>query len=229
MPCLTVAADAPLLARLEAVAARYAEGADPGHDLLHVCRVTENARRIGAAEGADLDVVLPAALLHELVNLPKDHPDSPRSGERCAEEAGVVLRAEGVAPKHIEAICYAIRVHPFSLGVVLPETAEARILQDADRLDALGAVGIARVFSTGATMGRPFYAPEDPFCVERAPDDKQWTLDHFYRKLLRLPDTLHTPTARAMATERAAFLRTYLDELAREIGSDSGLPLPTAT
>ena len=204
------------LTRLRTRAAQASVGAETGHDFLHVRRVMENAHRIGEAEGTDLSIVLPAALLHELVNLPKDHPDSPRSGERCAEEAAVVLRDEGCPPEKIDAICYAIRVHPFSLGV-LPETLEAKVLQDADRLDALGAIGIARVFSTGNAMGRPFYAPEDPFCVHRAPDDKQWTLDHFYRKLLRLPEVLHTATARTMAQERTVFLRAFLAQLAREI------------
>ncbi len=205
------------LSRLEAVARERGQGADPGHDFLHVRRVAENARRIAAAEGADLDIALPAALLHELFNYPKDHPDSALSGEVCAAEAARVLEAEGFAIGQAEAICECIRVHSFSRGLA-PDTLEGRVLQDADRLDALGAVGIARCFATGTTMRRPFYAEADPLCRTRPPDDTQWTLDHFTRKLLRLPDTLHTDTARALAQERAAFLQTFLDQFAREIG-----------
>jgi uncharacterized protein len=204
------------LRRLEAIAAERCAAAEPGHDLLHVLRVTANARRIAAAEGADMDIVLPAALLHELFNYPKDHPESHLSGDVCAAEAAKVLAAEGYPERQAEAICYCIRVHSFSRGI-LPETLEAKVLQDADRLDAIGAIGIARCFSTGAEMGRPFYDPADPFCERRAPDDKQWTLDHFYRKLLKIPATLHTETARALAGERVRFLEVFLAQLGREI------------
>ena len=203
--------------RLVEIARGAAQTAEAAHDFGHVKRVVASARLIAETEGADINVVLPAALMHELVSLPKDHPDSPRSGVLCAERAADVLRAEGYPEGQVEAIAYCIRVHPFSLGV-MPETLEARVLQDADRLDALGAIGIARCFSVGADMGRPFYDPEDPVCVARAPDDKRWTLDHFPKKLLRLPDALHTESARAMARERAAFIEVFLMQLGREIG-----------
>jgi len=204
--------------RLEEIAREAAQTAESAHDFGHVRRVAASARLFAEAEGADVDIVLPAALLHELVSLPKDHPDSPRSGLLCAERAADVLRGEGYPRGHVEAIAYCIRVHPFSLGVV-PETLEAKVLQDADRLDALGAIGIARCFAVGADMKRPFYDPEDPFCRARKPDDKRWTLDHFYKKLLRLPDALHTEAARAMARERAAFIGAFLAQLGREIGA----------
>jgi uncharacterized protein len=157
---------------------------------------------------------LPAALLHELFNHPKGHPESHLSGERCADEAAAVLRAESWP--EIDAISYCIRVHSFSRGI-FPETLEAKILQDADRLDAIGAVGIARCFATCADMKRPFYAPEDPFCRAREPDDKEWGLDHFYRKLLKIPDGLHTATARQLAQQKVQFMQLFLDQLAREI------------
>ncbi len=203
--------------RLEEIAREAARTAEPAHDFGHVRRVAANARAIAEAEGADFGIVLPAALLHELFSYPKDHPDSPRSGEVCAERAADVLRAEAFSEALIEPVCYCIRVHPFSLGIV-PETLEAKVLQDADRLDALGAIGIARCFAVGGALGRPFYDPEDPFARARPLDDKRWTLDHFGRKLLRLPETLHTETARAMARERAAFIRAFLAQLGREIG-----------
>jgi len=91
------------------------------------------------------------------------------------------------------------------------------VLQDADRLDAIGAIGVARCFATCASMGGPLYAPEDPFCDGREPDDKAWGVDHFFRKLLRIPEHLSTPTGRAMAGERVAFLRAYLEQLRREV------------
>lgn len=212
--------DPDRLHRLEEIAREAARTAEPAHDLGHVRRVAVSAKAIAEAEGADLTVVLPAALLHEMVSLPKDHPDSPRSGALCAERAADVLRGEGYPEPLIKPIAYCIRVHPFSLGVV-PETLEAKVLQDADRLDALGAVGIARCFAVGAVLNRPFYDPEDPFARARLLDDKRWTLDHFYKKLLHLPETLHTETAQAMARERRAFLEAFLAQLGREIG-DTG-------
>jgi uncharacterized protein len=203
--------------RLQAEALTCAADADAAHDALHVRRVMANVRRIAPAEGADTDVAVTAALLHELFNYPKDHPDSSRSGDVCAEHALELLRAHGFDASFSERVAYCIRVHSFSRGI-FPETLEARVLQDADRLDAIGAIGVARCFATTATMRRPFYAADDPFCRSRPPEDKLWAVDHFYKKLLRIGEGLHTATARALAGERLAFLRQFLDQLEREIG-----------
>lgn len=203
--------------RLEALADGRDTGADPAHDGLHVRRVAFLAGRIGAAEGANLSVVVPAALLHELFSYPKKHPNAAQSGEICAARAGDALRNEGYPQPQTDAVCECIRVHSYSGGID-PGGRDAQVLQDADRLDALGALGIARCFATGTTMQRPFYAPQDPFCRARTPDDALWTVDHFYRKLLHLPETLHTPTARALAQSRVAFLETFLDQMAQELG-----------
>ncbi len=191
-------------------------GAEPAHDALHVARVVANARRIAVAENADVDVCVTAALLHELFNYPKNHPESSRSGDVCAEHATALLTEHGYDAAFTARVAYCIRVHSFSRGI-FPETLEAKVLQDADRLDAIGAIGIARCFATSADMTRPVYAQDDPFCRARDPDDKQWGIDHFYRKLLRIGDGLHTPTARGIAGERIAFMRAYLDQLEREI------------
>jgi uncharacterized protein len=205
-----------LLARLDRVAASRCAAAEPAHDYLHVKRVADRAREIATAEGADPRVTVAAALLHELFNHPKGHPESHLSGEVCAEHASVVLREQECPASLVEPIAYAIRVHPFSRGIT-PETLEARVLQDADRLDSIGAIGVARCFATCADMRRPFYAPVDPFCEAREPDDKQWGLDHFYRKLLRIPEHLHTATAKRLAGERVAFMHAFLGQLGREI------------
>ena len=117
----------------------------------------------------------------------------------------------------IEPVCYAIRVHPFSLGVT-PETLEAKVLQDADRLDAIGAIGVARCFATCSDMKRPFYDPDDPLCERRAPDDKRWGVDHFYKKLLGIEERMHTATARAMANDRSAFMKLFLKQFGAEVG-----------
>lgn len=210
------------LEQLWIAASAACEGRPPAHDLGHVERVTALARRIAEAEGARLDVVVPAAVLHELVNLPKGHPESARSGDLCAVAADEVLRAAGVPADRRGAIVACIRDHAFSKGAA-PSTLEVAVLQDADRLDALGAVGVARCFATCTELGRPLFAAEDPFCDARAPDDRASGLDHFFRKLLRLEAGMHTPTGRALAAPRAAFLRATVDQLRRELspGGDS--------
>lgn len=213
---------------LTGIARDRTAGRGPAHDFAHVLRVTANARVIGPAEGARTEIVLPAALLHELFSYPKGHPESHRSGEVCAELAVQVLsslppRPEG--PGHearftgeqIEAIARCIREHPFSLRKT-PDAIEGRVLQDADRLDAIGAVGIARCFATCGELGRPLFHPEDPFCRTRPPEDRNYGLDHFYGKLLKVADGLHTATARALAGERTRFLHEYLARLEGELG-----------
>jgi uncharacterized protein len=194
--------------------ARARSGDGPAHDWAHVQRVAGLVRQIVAVEGGDLRVAETAALLHELFNHPKGHPQSHLSGERCAEEAEKVLRELNWDSHLIQQITYCIRMHSFSRGI-FPETLEAKILQDADRLDAIGAIGIARCFATCAEMKRPFYFPEDPFCERRAPDDKLWGVDHFYKKLLKIE--FHTAAAKKLGEERAAFMRAFLEQLAREI------------
>jgi uncharacterized protein len=211
--------DTRLLARLAELAAlAMPADADPAHDLLHVRRVAALARSIAEAEGADVLVAVGAALLHELVNLPKDHPESRRSGDLCAEAAAGLLRAEAIDPARAAQICACIRDHGFSKGV-LPESLAARVLQDADRLDAIGAIGVARCFATCNAMRTPFYSEQDPLCREREPDDKRFGLDHFFRKLLRIPDGLHTASARRLAEPRVALMRGYLEQFARELGT----------
>jgi uncharacterized protein len=202
--------------RLQTAALARITDAEPAHDALHVRRVMANCRRIAGDEGADVEVAVTAALLHELFNYPKDHPESALSGDVCAEQALVLLAEHGWPGDFAERVAYCIRVHSFSRGI-FPETTEARVLQDADRLDAIGAIGAARCFATTAMMRRPFYSTDDPFCRTRPPEDKLWAVDHFYKKLLRIGDGLHTATARAMAAERIAFLRQFLDQLEREI------------
>jgi uncharacterized protein len=208
--------DENVLSRLGEVARARAAGNGPAHDFSHVTRVTENARRIATAEGADLAIVIPAALLHELFNYPKDHPQSSLSGEVCAEHAAQLLKNERYPEHLIAAICDSIRNHAFSRGII-PATIEGKVLQDADRLDAIGAIGIARCFATLGEMRSPFYHPDDPFCRSRTPDDKAWGLDHFYRKLLGIPDGLHTATAQVIAADRVRLMKEFLTQLEREI------------
>ncbi|HVH41776.1 MAG TPA: HD domain-containing protein [Labilithrix sp.] len=210
--------DTLLWTRLAKHAEERARHTEPAHDFFHVERVVTNAITIARAEGASEPIVATAALLHELFTLPKSHPESSRAGDVCAEHARDLLVQEGAAPDLIAPVCAAIRDHAFSKGA-FPEALESKVLQDADRLDALGAIGLARMWATCADMKRPFYSPDDPFCASRAPDDKSWGLDHVYKKLLVLPERLHLATSRALAADRVAFVRSFLEQLASELGS----------
>jgi uncharacterized protein len=200
------------------VAARCAS--DPGHDLEHVRRVVANARLLLSTEPADPLVVLPAAWLHDLVQIAKDDPRRAQASRLAAEAACAWLREEGFPAERLAAVHHAIHAHSFSAQVPC-QSLEARVLQDADRLDALGAIGIARTFLCGGAMGRPLYAEADPFCDSREPDDGAWNLDHFYRKLLGLADSMHSASGRAEAGRRCAFMRHYLAELRRELDQTS--------
>jgi uncharacterized protein len=198
----------------EEVKAFYEE-ADPAHDFSHILRVYQNAQLIGKKEGADMQVLLFSALLHDAGSVSKGLEDSIQSDQR--QKAVLDFLIKKGLPKNVqEKVLYSINVHRFSKGII-PDTLEAKILQDADRLDALGAIGIARVFMTGGTLGRALYNPIDPFCKNREPDDRKWNLDHFYKKLLKLESGMHTKTARRLADRRTKVLKRYLLDLEQEI------------
>ncbi len=204
----------PLLGR---VLARVREDAqhDPAHDVDHLLRVAIATLKIDPV----LDPVeaVCAALLHDVVNLPKDHPERALASARSAGEARRLL-AGALSDDAIERVAAAIEDHSFSAGRV-PRSPLGEALQDADRLEALGALGIARTFSTGVRMGARYFDPEDPWAVRRDLDDKAFSVDHFFTKLLRLPETFRTKLGREEAERRVAIMRSFLDAMGEEIGS----------
>ncbi|MFL6484573.1 MAG: HD domain-containing protein [Nitrososphaera sp.] len=193
------------------------EGQDPAHDFQHVMRVYKNAKLIGTQEGAIMRILLPAVLLHDIVVYPKGSDNSVMSPDDSADLAEKILQRLSYSQHEINEISYCIRAHSFSKRLI-PASLEGRILQDADRLDALGAIGIARTFSVGGSEKRTFYNAGDPFCRSgRRPDDKQWTLDHFHTKLLQLKDLMHTRTAKRIAQQRTRFMMLFIRQLQKEI------------
>jgi len=196
-----------------------AADADAAHDRAHVERVVSTARRLAEDEEAQMDIVVPAAWLHDCVVVPKDAPDRAQAAARAADAARDFLAEAGYPEEWLPDIAHAIAAHSYS-GDVAPDTVEAKVVQDADRLDALGAIGIARCFTVGGALDQSLYHPDDPFCDDRTPDDDTYTLDHFYAKLLRLPDTMQTEAGRTEATRRAAYMRSYLRRLGTEISAD---------
>jgi uncharacterized protein len=196
---------------------RMLEGRDPAHDFQHIMRVYKNAILIGQREGADMEILLPAVLLHDLVVYPKGSAKSSKSSDDSADLAENILQSYGYPQDKINRISYCIRTHSYSKKQI-PASLEGRILQDADRLDALGAIGIARTFSVGGSEKRTFYNDGDPLCrSSRELDDKRWTLDHFQIKLLKLKDLMHTRTAKKIAQERTRFMMLFIMQLEREI------------
>lgn len=208
-----------LRAQLRAIIKREMEQ-DPAHDIAHLDRVWANAHRIAKSEeGVNLRVLLAAAYFHDLVNLPKDAPNRAAASQMSAEKAAPFLQGLGYSPDEIKAAQHAIAAHSYSAGIP-PESFEAEILRDADRLDALGAVGIARTFMVAGTMGRPLLDPNDPFAADRALDDQLWSIDHWHLKLLQLPREMVTKKGRKIARKRARLMLAYLEQLAKEMDTD---------
>jgi len=206
-----------MLDKVERKVIKLLDGRDSAHDFQHIKRVYKNAEVIGRHEGADMKILLPAALLHDLVVYPKGSAKTSKSADDSADMAEKLLKSYRYPQDKIDKICYCIRTHSYSKRLV-PATLEAKILQDADRLDALGAIGIARTFSVGGSERRSFYNPDDPFWKSsRELDDREWTLDHFRTKLLKLKDSMHTKTAREMAQERARFMELFIKQLQKEL------------
>ncbi len=199
-------------------AALLAQGGDAAHDLAHIRRVVANAQALAATEGARLEVVLPAAWLHDCVAVPKDSPLRASASRLAAAQAGRWLTEWGWPPALLPEVAHAIEAHSFSAGIA-PRTLEAQVVQDADRLDALGAAGLARCLMLGGELGRPLYAAVDPFCDKRVPDDRVSCVDHFYTKLLKLESTMQTAAGRSEARGRTEYLRGFLAQLKQEIGA----------
>jgi uncharacterized protein len=205
------------IARFEDRAASLYPSSDPSHDLLHIRRVVRMARLLAAEEGADADIVIPAAYFHDCVNVPKNDPRRSMASRLSADAAVEWLRDHGYPAHLLDAIAHAIAAHSFSAGIT-PETIEAKVVQDADRLDGLGAVGIARCFTVSGLLQRPYYDAADPFASERALDDGLFAIDHFEVKLFKTAQSMNTASAKIEAQRRGAFMRDYLAQLRREIG-----------
>lgn len=189
---------------------------DPAHDFGHVMRVYKNAKKICKKEKANEKLLLSAVLLHDIVSYPKSDKRSKFSSFESAKKSKQILKKYDYTDDEITIICDAIKDHSFSQNKI-PITIEGKILQDADRLDALGAIGIARVFATGGSLKRPFYNFNDPFCKTRIPDDKIWTVDHFFQKLLKLESLMNTKSGKIEAKKRTKVLRDFLNQLKQEV------------
>jgi uncharacterized protein len=213
--CVTLDAFAPH-ADLAACVAPLLNTGDGAHDFAHLLRVWRNTQRIAAVEGGQSAVLAAAVLLHDCVVVEKSSPSRARGSVLAAKRAEKILAKLGWASDRIAAVADAIAAHSFSAGIV-PATLEARVLQDADRLDAIGYVGIARCFYTGGRLGSALYHVEDPSADNRPLDDTRYALDHFRAKLLRVSESFQTATGAQMAAERTRVIVGFLGGFEAEL------------
>ena len=189
---------------------------DPSHDFQHILRVTNVAEKIAKKEKADLDIVIAAALFHDIVVYRKDSPNSKNETEESAQLAIRILKRIKEYPKEkIENVATCIRQCSFSKGII-PELLESKILQDADRLEATGSISIMRTFSSGGQMNRHFYDEQDPF-REKNSRFGMTGIDLFYMRLLVVEKRMYTKQAKEIAKRRTKFLKNFLAELKKEL------------
>jgi len=190
---------------------------DGSHDLSHILRVWHNAAAIAHSEPAcDVELLVAAVLLHDCVAVEKNSPLRAPASRLAAARARDIVRDLGWNPDRTQALAHAIEAHSFSAGIE-PETLEARILQDADRLDAIGAIGIARCFYVAGRMGSALYDPGDFDATGRQVDDRRYAIDHFRAKLFPVATGFRTPAGRAMAADRAAVMQRFVEAFRCEV------------
>ncbi len=206
---------APLAGQL--LAALGQPGTDGSHDRSHLLRVWSNAATIADREaGCNRAVLVAAVILHDCVAVEKDSPLRSQASRLAAARARSVLAALGWDAAEIDQTAHAIEAHSFSADIP-PETIEARILQDADRLDAIGAIGIARCFYVAGRMGSKLYNPEDPPASNRDLDDRSFALDHFGAKLFKIAGNFQTKSGQELAEARTRTMQGFVDALLHEI------------
>lgn len=215
---MTVNCFAPMEALASALIRHALEPSDDGaHDLAHLQRVWHNARTLHATEGGDLEVLLAAVLLHDCVAVEKNSPLRSQASRLAADKASSVLKEMNWPDEKISNAAHAIEAHSFSANIT-PLTLEAKIVQDADRLDSLGMLGVARTFYVAGRMGSALYDPQDPEALEREYDDTRFCLDHFQTKLLHLADGFQTVTGQRLAHIRHQRLKGFMEQFKEEIG-----------
>ena len=184
------------------------------HDKSHVERVYNLAVRIAKEENADLDVVKAAVLLHDIARAMEDEGKIEDHATEGARMARKVLEEVNFPKEKIDEVIHCIEAHRFKKGVEA-ESLEAKILQDADRLDIIGAIGVARVFTRGGWGNLPIYDPSIP-PKEEYDGRSLSSVNHIYEKILKVKDTINTNTAKEIAEERHKFVEQFLERLLKE-------------
>lgn len=193
---------------------------DPSHDIYHAYNVLKSVEYIAKKEGGDLDILIPAALFHDVICYQKNDPKSKFSAEESAKFAQELLNNLDDYPKEkIEKVYRCINECSFSKGIV-PDFLESKILQDADKLEATGIISIMRTYCSGGQMSKKLYNYEDPFCENREPNCSDYSLDLFYERLIKVKDMMHTEAARKIAIRRTEALQNFLNDFKKEVFDD---------
>ncbi|NEU55320.1 HD domain-containing protein [Halorussus sp. MSC15.2] len=198
---------------------RSSDGVSPAHDWHHVERVARIAETLTEEYDADEDVLFAAVWLHDIGRAREDRGEIDDHAEWGAREAGEILRDLGADAETVEAVQHCVRAHRYSNDVE-PETREAEILSDADNLDALGAVGIARCFSYGGELGSPIHDPDLPPEADDSPVGET-QFNHLHKKVLALPERMYTEAGREVAEERRAYVAEFAERFEREVAGDA--------
>jgi len=186
------------------------------HDFSHTQRVYNLAVEIGKKEKADLDIIKAAAFLHDIARLKEDNKECECHAEEGGKIAEKILAEMNFSYDKIENVVHSIKVHRYSKKLNA-ETKEAKILQDADRLDALGAITIARIFAYGGKKNRKIHNPELKPQEYKHNSESASSFIHFYEKILKIkPDTFNTKEARKIAKGRYKFVEEYVDRFLKE-------------
>lgn len=190
---------------------------DPAHDFAHIQRVLAGAEMLQSKEGGDLEIIIPSAIFHDVVCYPKNGPLRSHSAVQSAHMAEeILLETENYPHNKISAVKEVIKGCSFTKGRQATSQ-EEMIVRDADLLEGTGAIDIMRMFSYSGTINRAFYSYKDPLAKERDLDDLKYTIDLFFTRAYKIPELLHTKTAKQIAERRVAFMEDFIKELQLEM------------
>lgn len=203
-------------------AEKYYHDAESAHDFNHVLRVTAMAELLARVEGADIEIVRAAALLHDIARLDEDRTGQGDHAEMAAERARAILLEHGASIVQADAVAHAIAAHRFR-GSVQPQTLEAKVLFDADKLDSIGAIGVARAYAIAGSLNQPLWSK---VAAETMATRDQHNSNHspyaeFIVKLGRIHELIYTETAKKIAEERHRFMSEFFERLGREMQGEA--------
>lgn len=199
-------------------AEKYYRDTESAHDFNHVLRVTRMAEYLARVEGADVEIVRAAALLHDIARADEDRTGKGDHAEMAALRAIAILLERGVRAETADAVARAIATHRFR-GSVAPQTLEAKILFDADKLDSIGAIGVARAYAIAGALNQPLWSEvdQDAVATRDQHNSNHSPAAEFTVKLRRIHELMYTATAKKIAEERHRFMSEFFDRLGREI------------
>lgn len=195
---------------------KFYDNGDPSHDWSHIIRVISLCDKLSSNLDVNARILVPAAVLHDVVNVPKDSIHRSNASTLAANKAKLILKDFDFNKNELESIGQIIIEHSYSANHKA-SSIESEILQDADKLDSLGAIGLMRWSTVGTRMGAAYYHPEQPFSSTRKIDDKKYSVDHFEAKLFNIYEKLNTEAAKVEGKIRQSFMQSFINQLKSEI------------